>query len=306
MDRLGFIGLGQMGRWMAANLLDAGFDLTVCDLDTRAVKTLTDLGAHSAPTPTALSARADTIFLSLPHQGVVEQVVCGAGGILQEARPGRLVVDCGTTDYLWTIDFAEKMAARGTDFVDAPVTGMEQRAKDATLTIMFGGPQGLLEKIRPALDAMGNRIVHMGAAGSGQLAKLVNQLLFNTHMAALAEVLPMAAALGLDPEKIAQVINTGSGRSFASETFLPHILEDRFSHGYSMDNAYKDMAGGLRISAANRIPLPVVQAATATYQTALRAGYGKPGQGRHDEAVRGPAGRPGPQAVVQIAHRHPR
>jgi 3-hydroxyisobutyrate dehydrogenase-like beta-hydroxyacid dehydrogenase len=210
---------------------------------------------------------------------VVQEVVCGIEGILQGERPGQLVVDCGTTDYLWTIDFAKKLAAQGIDFVDAPVTGMELRAKNATLTIMFGGPQRLLEKIRPALDAMGNRIVHMGDVGSGQLAKLVNQLLFNTHMAALAEVLPMAVNLGLDAEKIAQVINTGSGHSFASETFIPHILENRFAHGYSMKNAYKDMAGALNISATHQIPLPVVQAATATYQRALRSGYGDQDKG---------------------------
>lgn len=279
MDRLGFVGLGQMGLWMATNLLQNGFRLTVYDLDTQAVKSLTDLGAESARTPAELSARVDKIILCLPHQGVIQEVVCGAEGTLKGAQPGQLVVDCGTTDYLWTIEFSRKMAAQGIDFVDAPVTGMELRAKDATLTIMFGGPQDLLEKVRPALDAMGNRIVHMGEVGSGQLAKLVNQLLFNTHMAALAEVLPMAVALGLDPEKIAEVINTGSGHSFASETFIPNILEDRFTHGYCLKNAYKDMAGALTISATHQIPLPVVQAATATYQKALRSGYGDQDKG---------------------------
>lgn len=121
---------------------------------------------------------------------------------------------------------------------------------------------------------MGNRVVHMGDVGSGQLAKLVNQLLFNTHMAALAEVLPMALSLGLDAEKITQVINTGSGRSFASETVITNILENRFIHGYSLKNVYKDMACALNISATHQIPLPVVQSATATYQKALRPGYG--------------------------------
>ena len=279
MEKLGFIGLGRMGRWMAANLLQAGFSHSVCDLDVKAVGTLMDLGAHSAATPAELSARVDKIFLCLPHKRVVREVVCGAGGILQAARPGQLVVDCGTTDYLWTIDVAKKLAEQGIDFVDAPVTGMELRAKDATLTIMFGGPQRILKTIRPALDAMGNRIVHMGDVGSGQLAKLVNQLLFNTHMAALAEVLPMAVALGLDAEKITQVINTGSGRSFASEAFIPNILENRFTQGYSLKNAYKDMACGLNISATHQIPLPVVQSATATYQKALRSGFGDQDKG---------------------------
>jgi len=273
MEKMGFIGLGQMGRWMAANLLRTGFALTVCDIDSQAVEVLTDRGAASVSTPAELSARVDTIVLCLPHKGVVEEVVCGTDGILRKAQPGLLVVDCGTTDYLWTIDFAAQLAPRGIDFVDAPVTGMEKRAMDAKLTIMFGGPRRHLEKLRPALEAMGSRIVHMGEVGSGQLAKLVNQLLFNTNMAALAEVLPMAVHLGLDPEKIAQVVNSGSGQSFASETFIPHILENRFNHGYSLKNAYKDMAGALNISATHQIPLPVVQAATATYQKALRSGY---------------------------------
>jgi 3-hydroxyisobutyrate dehydrogenase-like beta-hydroxyacid dehydrogenase len=279
MNKIGFIGLGQMGRWMAANLLRTGLALTVCDIDLQAVKVLTDSGAASVSTPAELSARVDTIVLCLPHKGVVEEVVYGTDGILQEAQPGHLVVDCGTTDYLWTIDFAAKLAQRGIDFVDAPVTGMEERAKEATLTIMFGGPQRHLERIQPALEAMGNRIVHMGEVGSGQLAKLVNQLLFNTNMAALAEVLPMAVSLGLDAENIAQVINSGSGQSFASETFIPHILENRFNHGYSLKNAYKDMAGALNISATHHIPLPVVQAATATYQRALCSGYGDQDKG---------------------------
>jgi 3-hydroxyisobutyrate dehydrogenase-like beta-hydroxyacid dehydrogenase len=180
---------------------------------------------------------------------------------------------------LWTTELAARLADRGVRFADAPVTGTDLRAREATLTIMFGGPPDLLETVRPALEAMGERIVHMGAAGSGQLAKLVNQLLYNTNLAALAEVLPMAVKLGLDPEKIGQVINTGTGRSFASEAFIPHILEDDFTHAYSLENAYKDMAGGLGISAAHRIPLPVVQAATATYQTALRSGLGDEDKG---------------------------
>lgn len=279
MRKIGFIGLGQMGRWMAVNLVKAGLPLIVCDINPEAVEKIVGLGGASASTPAELSAEADTIFLCLPHQGVVQEVVCGRDGILGGSRQGRLVVDCGTTDYLWTIDFAQTMANEGIQFVDAPVTGMEKRAREGSLTIMFGGPRRILETIRPALETMGNRIVHMGEVGSGQLMKLVNQLLFNISVAAMAEVLPMAVALGLDPEKVSEVVNSGSGRSFASETFLPHVLENRFSHGYSMDNAYKDMAAGLRISAANRIPMPMVQAATAIYQAALRSGYGNQDKG---------------------------
>ena len=119
----------------------------------------------------------------------------------------------------------------------------------------------------------------MGSVGSGQLTKLVNQLLYNANVATLAEVLPMAVKLGLDPEKIAEVINTGSGRSLASEFFLPGILENRFNRAYSLKNAYKDMISAAAISAENQIPLPMVHAATTTYQMALAAGLGNEDKG---------------------------
>ncbi len=278
-QKIGFIGLGQMGRWMAGNLLNAGFSLTVFDIDEHARSTLTDLGATGANSPAELAGRSDVIFLSLPNAEIVQEVVYGSDGVAQKARSGQIVVDCGTTDYQWTIDFARRLGEIGLHFVDAPVTGMERRAKDASLTIMVGGRRKLLETIRPALEAMGSRIVHMGEEGSGQLAKLVNQLLFNTNIASLAEVLPMAVKLGLDPEKVERVINTGSGRSFASEFFAPNILENRFDQGYSLQNAYKDMAGALKISAANQIPLPMIQTAATTYQRALMEGLGDQDKG---------------------------
>ena len=278
-QKIGFIGLGQMGRWMASNLLRAGFRLTVFDIDSGALAALVNQGATGADSPAALADQAEVIFLSLPNAGVVETVVCGADGIARAVQDGQILVDCGTTDYLWTIEFSRRVSGMGLHFVDAPVTGMEQRAKDATLTIMFGGRETLLETIRPAMESMGNRIVHMGDVGSGQLAKLVNQLLFNVNLAGMAEVLPMAVKLGLDPEKIARVINTGSGRSFASEFFVPNILENRFDQGYSLQNAYKDMAAGLKISADSQIPLPMVQAAAQTYQAALKGGLGRQDKG---------------------------
>ncbi len=279
MQKIGFIGLGRMGRWMAMNLLKAGFPLTVFDIDDNACATLVESGADRAVGTAELARRTDVIFLSLPNTGVVRDVVFGADGIARKELAGKIVVDCGTTDYQWTIESAKRMDGFGIHFVDAPVTGMERRAKEATLTIMFGGADSLLEEIRPALEAMGNYIVHMGEVGSGQLAKLVNQLLFNANLASMAEVLPMAVKLGLDPEKIAGVINTGSGRSFASEFFIPNILEDRFDQGYRLRDAYKDMAGALKISAENRIPLPMIQAAASTYQRALLEGLGDQDKG---------------------------
>jgi 3-hydroxyisobutyrate dehydrogenase-like beta-hydroxyacid dehydrogenase len=169
---------------------------------------------------------------------------------------------------------ADACAARGVAFVDAPVSGMEARAIAGTLTVMCGGADDVVMRVRPWLQSIGTTIVHMGPSGSGQLAKLVNQLLFDINAAALAEILPMAVRMGLDPCKTADVINSGTGKSYASEFFVPRILADSFSSGYPMKNAYKDLVSALEIGASLCVPMPVLSAATQTYQTALLQGYG--------------------------------
>jgi len=277
--KVGFVGLGQMGKGMALNVLKAGFDLTVFDIREEAMNGLASQGAKRARSPANLAHQVDWIILSLPDANVVEQVVFGEDGLVQDHEGELILVDCGTTDYQETLRFSRSLQKYGIRFIDAPVTGMDARARDGTLTIMCGGKEEDVHQIRPLLEAVGNRIVYMGSVGSGQLTKLVNQLLYNANVATLAEVLPMAVKLGLDPEKIAEVINTGSGRSLASEFFLPGILENRFNRAYSLKNAYKDMISAAAISAENQIPLPMVHAATTTYQMALALGLGDEDKG---------------------------
>jgi 3-hydroxyisobutyrate dehydrogenase-like beta-hydroxyacid dehydrogenase len=144
---------------------------------------------------------------------------------------------------------------------------------------MFGGAEEVLAEIRPVLEAMGKEIVHMGDVGKGQLAKMINNIIYNSNLAALAEVLPMAVKLGLDPERIGLVINSGSGRSFASEAFIPNILEGIFNKSYPMEHAYKDLLHAMEISAQKKIPLPLVHTAANTYQMALAMGLGREDKG---------------------------
>jgi len=278
-EKIGFVGLGQMGRWMARNVLKAGFDLRVFDLNPEAVRFLEEQGASPAGSPAQLAAGADWIFLSLPDAGVVEAVIFGQEGLIQGARPDTIIVDCGTTSYLPTLEFGRRLGERGVIFADAPVSGMEARAREGTLTIMFGGEKEVFDRLGPALRAMGDKVLYMGRAGSGQLTKLVNQLLFNVSCAAIAEVLPMAAKLGLDPERVTRVVTTGTGRSFAAEFFAPLALDNVFDQGYPLKAAYKDMISAAEISAREKIPLPLVQAATTTYQLALAEGLGDLGKG---------------------------
>jgi 3-hydroxyisobutyrate dehydrogenase-like beta-hydroxyacid dehydrogenase len=156
---------------------------------------------------------------------------------------------------------------------------MEARAKTATLTIMVAGEPKGVEKIRPILHVLGNNIVYMGKSGNGQLTKLVNQLLFNISAAAMAEILPMAVKLGLDPEAVCQAVTTGTGRTFALEFFAPYILHNNFKPGYPLIKAYKDMISAAEISSKEKIPLPVFSAAMQTYQMALAQGLGNENKG---------------------------
>jgi len=279
MEKIGFVGLGAMGKWMALNMMKAGYDLMVMDTSPQAVKFLADQGAAVATTPAEMAVQVDWIFLSVPDTGVVESVVLGENGILDGAKEGLVVVDLSTINYLATLEIEKKLKQKGVIFSDAPISGMETRAQEATLTVMFGGRKDIFELVLPALEAIGNKQVYMGEIGCGQLTKLINQLLFNINAAGIAEVLPMAAKLGLDPEKVTQVVTTGTGRSFAAEFFLPLTLENRFDQGYPLKSAYKDMISAAEICAHEKIPLPMVQAATTTFQMALANGLDSESKG---------------------------
>ena len=267
----GFIGLGQMGAPMASNLA-RHHRVSVYDQ-----KISTESLAAGGELVIVKSAQelvsSDVILLSLPNAEVVEEVLFGAAGIADNLRPGTTVVDTGTTSYSATLAIGQRLANGDIRFIDAPVTGMRARAEDGTLTMMCGGDPDTIATLEPALSTMASTIIHTGAAGTGQLTKLINQLLFDINAAALAEILPLAAKLGLDPVLTADVVNRGTGRSYASETFIPSILEGRFDRGYPLGAAYKDLVSGSEISSTYKIPAPVLAAATATYQQALLEGH---------------------------------
>jgi 3-hydroxyisobutyrate dehydrogenase-like beta-hydroxyacid dehydrogenase len=273
-EKIGFIGLGTMGKWMALNMMKAGFPLRVYDINPAAVQFLAGQGAVAAQSPADVAANVDWLFLSLPDTEVVEKAIFGENGIVQGARPGLVLIDLSTISYMPTLEIGRRLKEKGIIFADAPVSGMEARAKEGKITVMFGGDERLFQTVRPAFDAIGNQIVYMGAVGSGQLMKLINQLLFNISCAGLAEVLPMAVKLGLDPEKVTRVVTTGTGRSFAADFFLPLTLENRFDEGYPVKSAYKDMISAAEISAHKGIPLPVVNATAVTFQMAMAEGFG--------------------------------
>ena len=270
---VGFIGLGQMGRPMALNLAKGPDDVIVCARRPEALAGFSERSVRTTNDARDL-AGVDVLFLCLPDGETVLDVLLGENGVGRDLREGAVVVDTSTISHKATLEAAQALKTRGVAFVDAPVSGMQARAEAGTLTVMCGGAQDVIARVEPLLRRMGDNILHMGNTGAGQLAKLINQLLFDINAAALAEILPMASRMGLDAEKVAAIVNSGTGRSYASEFFLPRILKGSFHDGYPMKHAYKDLVSGAEVSAAQCIPLPVLAAATATYQQALLRGYG--------------------------------
>ena len=219
------------------------------------------------------------LFLCLPDTKVVQSILLGEGGLIARLQPGRTVVDLSTISYSATTEIGRVLEAKGIDFLDAPISGMEARAIDGTLTVICGGRREVFDRVKPSLDHIGNKILYMGPTGSGQLTKLINQLLFDINAAALAEILPMAAKMGLDPDLVGEVVNSGTGRSYASEFFIPRILRGHFSDGYPMKQAYKDLVSAAELGANLCLPMPVLAAATATYQMTLLRGHGETDKG---------------------------
>jgi 3-hydroxyisobutyrate dehydrogenase-like beta-hydroxyacid dehydrogenase len=187
---VGFVGLGQMGKPMAMHLLKSGARLTVMSRRGLSDDEFSRAGARTTRDVADIAA-AEVVFLCLPDSEAVRNVVLGDDGLLGRLQPGQVIVDASTISYSTTLELAAAVRTHGASFLDAPVSGMEARAKEGTLTVMCGGPRAAFERVEPLLRLFGNKILHMGESGSGQLAKLVNQLLFDINCAALAEILPM-------------------------------------------------------------------------------------------------------------------
>lgn len=270
--KIAFIGLGTMGSGIAKNLRKKGAELIVYDVNPDTAARFKADGFFAANEAGTAAAEGDIVFLSLPNGKIVEDVI---RQILSVLKPGAIVVDLSTIPYSSTLRIKKLLSDQGVRFLDAPVSGMKSRAEDGTLTVMCGGDEAVFAEVEPFLFMFSSKAVLMGDTGAGQLAKLINQVLFDINVAALAEILPVGVKLGLDAEKIGEVVNSGTGRSYASEFFIPRILSGVFTEGYPMRDAYKDLVSAAELGANDLMPMPVLAAATATYQTALLSGYGE-------------------------------
>ncbi|BEQ16886.1 2-hydroxymethylglutarate dehydrogenase [Desulfoferula mesophila] len=278
-QKVGFIGLGQMGKWMALNVLKAGFPLMVHDIRPEAVAELTEQGAEAAGDLGELARSCGQIILSLPDAEVVRSVLLGEQGLEPSLSTGQLIIDCSTTNSLFAQEMAKRLRPKGVTVLDAPISGMQEKVREGRLTIMIGGEEAAYEAARPLLAAMGNHLVYLGGTGNGQLAKTLNNVLFDISCAAMAEILPVAVKMGIPAREFCSLVSRSSGQSYGFDFFAPLTLERNFSVGYSLDNAYKDMANLLELATLHHIPLPVTSGTMHTYQLAQALGHGAENKG---------------------------
>jgi 3-hydroxyisobutyrate dehydrogenase len=258
MTRIAFIGLGNMGGPMASNLLKAGHSVRVFDLSAEAVRRLVDVGASAGSSAVEAVADAEVVFTMLPAGPQVRSVYLGEGGLIVRVLPGTLLIECSTIDPKTAVEVAQLAAARGLDMLDAPVSGGITGARAGTLTFIVGGTVAVLERARPYLEAVGQKIFHAGASGAGQVAKIANNMLLAIHMIGTAEALNLGVAHGLDPAVLSRIIQSSSGRNWSVETYnpWPGVQESSaasrgYSGGFGSDLMLKDL--GLSQEAAQEV-----------------------------------------------------
>lgn len=242
MMNVGVIGLGNMGAGMALSAVRAGMKVTGFDPQSGFRDQLIEAGVTLVDTIAALSEQSDVVVISLPTSDIVEKIMLGEGGLVQNARPGQLVLETSTADPASTARIAEVLKDSPLRLVDGPVSGGPKAAHSGSMTMLLGGDARDIDELRPLLDALTTKRVHVGPVGAGHAAKLFNNLLCGVHLLAAGEALRIAKASGLDVDQILQGVNAGSGRSAVTEVNCPTwILNDAFDSGFTMKLMRKDL-----------------------------------------------------------------
>jgi 2-hydroxy-3-oxopropionate reductase len=255
MSTIGFIGLGIMGKPMAINLIKAGYDLLVYDINAEAVQAVGAAGAQTADSIAAVAGVCSTIITMLPNSPHVRSVVLGEGGIAAAAQPGALLIDMSSIAPAASQEIAAALQDKSIRMLDAPVSGGEPKAIDGTLAIMVGGDEADFMEAKPLFDVLGASAVLVGPIGSGNTCKLTNQIIVALNIAALSEGLMLAKRAGTDPEKVFQAIKGGLAGSTVMNAKAPMILAGNFKPGFKIDLHIKDLANALDTGYLTGTPL---------------------------------------------------
>lgn len=253
--KIGFIGVGIMGKPMAKNLMKGGYSLVVYDINKEPVKELVSLGAEEGFSPKDVAERTDVIITMLPDSPQVKEVILGKDGVLEGAKKGSIIIDMSSINPAVSKEIAKKAEEKGIEFLDAPVSGGEPKAIDGTLSIMVGGKKEVLDKCYDILSKMGTSITLCGDVGSGNITKLANQIIVALNIAAMSEALVLATKAGVDPEVVYKAIRGGLAGSVVLDAKAPKVLVRDFNPGFKIELHIKDLNNAMATAQEVGVPL---------------------------------------------------
>ena len=274
-EKLGFIGLGIMGRHMSEHLLEAGYEVAVFDITKSAVEELAAKGAKACASCKEVALASDVVISMVPDSPDVEKVALGEGGLIEAAREGLIYIDMSSIAPKTAIKVAEELGKKGVLCLDAPVSGGETGAKNAALSIMVGGPKELFEKMLPILEVMGKTITLCGTNGAGQTVKACNQIQVAMNFIGMAEALVLGAKAGVDPAIIIKVLSAGYAQTRVMDVRGPKIIKGEFEPGFKSRFHYKDLNIIMDTAKALNVPLPASAIAHELFSAMMAAGRGE-------------------------------
>jgi len=273
-EKGGFIGLGIMGKPMARNLMEAGYELTVHNRSPEKAEELGEEGANVAATPREVAEKSDVIITMLPDSPQVREVVAGEDGVLEGVKEGSLVVDMSTISPVVTEELAEAVKEKGASMLDAPVSGGDVGAIEGTLSIMVGGDEGDFERARPLFESMGKTVTHVGPVGAGQVTKAANQIVVALTIEAVSEALVLGSRGGVAPEKILDVLGGGLAGNKLMEVKREKFLSHKFDPGFRSELHHKDLGIALAAGREYGVVLPVTAIVDQMLLSMRRKGWG--------------------------------
>jgi 2-hydroxy-3-oxopropionate reductase len=257
MEKIGFIGVGIMGKPMAKNLINAGYDIIAYDIIEKALNEIVEYGADRGISPKSVAENSDMVFTMLPNSPQVKEVVLGENGVIEGVRKGQILVDMSSIAPLASQEIARELKKKGVEMLDAPVSGGEEKAKSGTLAFMVGGKKEVFEKCKDILDVMGGSVTLVGDIGAGQTTKLANQVIVALNIAAVAEAMVLGKKAGVDPEKIFNAIRGGLAGSRCMEDKAPRMLKGNYTPGFKMKLHLNDLANDFEKRRSIHTAMPV-------------------------------------------------
>lgn len=274
MKKIGFIGLGIMGKPMSKNLLKAGYELVVLDRNQSAVDEIVELGAKSAATPKEVAQQVEAIITMLPNSPHVKEVVLGENGVIEGAKEGLVVIDMSSIAPLVSREIYEALKEKGVKMIDAPVSGGEPKAIDGTMSVMVGGDKEVFDACYDVMDAMAGSVVYTGEIGAGNITKLANQTIVALNIAAMSEAYILATKAGVDPELVYQAIRGGLAGSTVLDAKSNMVMDRNFKPGFRIDLHIKDLGNVLDTAHGVGAPLPLTAAVMEMMQAIKLDGCG--------------------------------